>query len=244
MGAGAQTPNSEANSPDPKDPAGAASGADGQQQTPPETPITREALSKVQSRADKAEAALRTAQQAAEEARAARDQIDAQMRRVDRENKLVTLKPEERAAVIASFDLEDRQRELEENQRIVNAAAKQVTIDSLILTHGVKAEDLAGIDDVHEMRAHAAELKAARLEQELAEARAGAGQQKTPAAPAQPPAAMRQEPANAGAGGGGGYDASSFKNTGDLGAAIRARRAAGDFETEEIRVGGPADKRA
>jgi len=119
---------------------------------------------------------------------------------------------------------------------------KTLTVKTLVLDNGLTAAqvtELEAIDDVNEMRARAAEMKAERLQAELEEARKGGGQKPggdgAGADPKQTPRGMRGDPAGSGSGGGSGtYDASKFKGTGDVAGQLRAKREAGEIKYETI----------
>ncbi len=230
-----QTDNSEDNS------AEAASGADagkteatGQETAKSPETVSREAYQALQSKADKAAADARRAREEAE--KAVNDAI-----RARREAEVANLTPEDRTALQKSWNLEDRERRLQAQERDAEETAKELAIAKLTLDNGLDAEarkELEGIDDVNEMRARAAELKVARLQKELDEAKtAGASSEKAKGEEQKPaPKGMRGDPAGSGSGGQTSYDPKKFKGTGDLAGALRAQREAGEVKYEAIPV--------
>jgi hypothetical protein len=232
-----QKTNSETN------PAGAGAGADpgkteDQQvqgaspaEKSPET-VSREAYQALQSRADKASADARRAREDADKAVA--DAV-----RARREAEVANLKPEDRVALERSWNLEDRERRLAAAEKDQEAVAKELAVAKLSLDNGLtpaQKVELEAIDDVNEMRAKAAELRAERLQTELEAAKSGAGKVDSPKVEPKPaPKGMRGDPAGSGSGGSGAaYDGAKFKGTGDLAGSLAAKRAAGDIVYERI----------
>lgn len=117
-----------------------------------------------------------------------------------------------------------------------------MTVKTLALDNGLTKENLAeleAIDDVNEMRARAAEMRAERLQVELDAAKAGTGSTTDAKGEVKPaPKGMRGDPAGSGGGvSGGTYDPAKYKGTGDLAGALAAKRAAGDVKYERIPTG-------
>jgi hypothetical protein len=226
-----QKTNSEAN------PEGAVDGAEAgktPEQKALET-VSREAYQALQSRADKAAADARRAREEADRAIEAAE-------RSKRESVLASLPEADRAAAIKNFDLEARERRLQTSEREQEALAKTLTVKTLAMDNGLlpaQLTELEAIDDVNEMRARAAEMRAERLTIELEEVRKGGGGQREKSQEEQKaPKGMRGDPA--GSGGGvsqGAYDPEKFKGTGKLADALRAQREAGAVKYEKIPTG-------
>ena len=187
--------------------------------------ISREAYQALQSRADRAEADARRAREAAEQAAATAREQTYQVT-------LANLAPDERAAATAKWQIDEERRALAAERQDLEATARTIAMQKLSIDYGVNPTDLENCTDVNDMRARAAELKAERLDQELATLRAGG--QVQPAAAAGIPAAMRAAPPAAGTGGDRSFDATSFKGTGKAADYLKAKRAAGAEEAVSI----------
>ena len=121
--------------------------------------------------------------------------------------------------------------------------ARTLTIADLSLKYGLDDEArqaLDNIDDVNEMRARAAELRAETLQRELDAAKAGTPAPTTGAGEGEKraPAGMRQTPEGSGSGSQGAYDPSKFRKSGDIAGALRAQREAGQVKYESIPIRG------
>ena len=153
------------------------------------------------------------------------------------------MKPEDRAALERSWNLEDRERRLKTAEADAEVVAKELAVAKLSLDNGLTKEqrtELAAIDDVNEMRARAAELRSERLTQELEAAKAGTTAATTAGTdPKRAPAGMRGDPAGSGQGGSSGaHDASKFKGTGDVAGFLRSEQGSGAAKYETIPIGG------
>ena len=183
--------------------------------------VSAEAYRKLQSQADKAASD-------AQKAAAAAAQAQEELRRVQRQAQLAGLSEADKQAVIKSWDLEDRERQLEEDRSMLNDRARDIALDATVVEfgqYGVTREALASCESPEAMRAKAAELKADHLQQKLDEVTKGGGAAGKPQQ--QTPAAMQTPPAGSGSGAKSGYDPDKYKGTGDLASAMRERREAG-----------------